>query len=307
MTLEKLDVASLKKSGYMKQRQRDLFVVRLRIPCGNVTCEQLAGISKIAKKYGTGYVHITARQGIQIPDVDIHKLDAITKELEDNGTPPGSCGPRVRNIISCPGNLECNYGVIDTYALGGMLDKEFFGEDMPVKIKFAVTGCPNACAKPQENDFGVMGVLKPGLYTDDCTACGTCTFMCPEKAFVVEGTKVKILWDKCNLCGACLGTCPTDLIFEEWKGYKIFVGGKIGKHPKLGRELAIVKSPEETVALFRKIIDWSKKNTNIGERFGDCLDRVGFDNFRQQIISNEIADSLVADSTASSVKLEINQ
>ncbi|MDP2767579.1 MAG: coenzyme F420 hydrogenase, partial [Candidatus Methanoperedens sp.] len=70
MTLEKLDVALLKKSGYMKQRQKDLFVVRLRMPCGNVTCEQLAGITRIAKKYGTGYIHITTRQGMQIPDVD---------------------------------------------------------------------------------------------------------------------------------------------------------------------------------------------------------------------------------------------
>ncbi|HLB71596.1 MAG TPA: 4Fe-4S binding protein [Candidatus Methanoperedens sp.] len=284
MSLEKLDVASLKKSGYMKQRQRDLFVVRLRMPCGNVTSEQLAGISKIAERYGTGYVHITARQGIQIPNVDIHNLDAITKELEDNGTPPGSCGPRVRNIIACPGSQECNYGVIDTYGLGLMLDREFFGEDMPVKIKFAVTGCPNACAKPQENDFGVMGVLKPGLYTDDCTACGTCTFMCPEKAFIIDGTKIKILWDKCNLCGACIGACPSDLIYEEWKGYRILVGGKIGKHPKLGHELMIAKSPQETVALFRKMIDWSKKSTNVGERFGDCLDRVGFDNFKKQIL-----------------------
>ena len=156
MSLEKLDVATLKKSGYMKQRQKDLFVVRLRMPCGNVTCDQLSGISRITQKYGTGYIHITTRQGMQIPNVDIHNLDAITKELEDNGTPPGSCGPRVRNIISCPGNLECNYGIIDTYGLAGILDKEFFGEDMPVKIKFAVTGCPNACAKPQENDLGVI-------------------------------------------------------------------------------------------------------------------------------------------------------
>ena len=283
MSLNKLDVATLKKSGYMKQRQKDLFVVRLRMPCGNVTCDQLAGITRIANKYGTGYVHITTRQGLQIPDVDIHNLDAITKELEDNGTPPGSCGPRVRNIISCPGNLECNYGIIDTYAMGGMLDKEFFGEDMPVKIKFAVTGCPNACAKPQENDLGVMGILRPVINTQECTGCGTCTFMCPEKAIVIEDDKAKIIWDKCNLCGACVGACPTDLISEEWKGYKIFVGGKIGKHPKLGREFVDAKSAQEAVAIFRKIMNWSKKNTNVGERFGDCLDRVGFEKFRKDI------------------------
>ncbi len=284
MTLEKLDIATLKKSGYMKQRQKDLFVVRLRMPCGNVTSDQLSGIARIAQKYATGDVHITMRQGIQIPNVDVHDLDAITKELEDNGTPPGSCGPRVRNILSCPGNNECNYGIIDTYGLGGMLDKEFFGEDMPVKIKFAVTGCPNSCAKPQENDLGVMGILKPAIYTDECTGCGTCTFMCPEKAIVMEDDKAKIIWDKCNLCGACVGACPSDYITEEWKGYKLFAGGKIGKHPKLGTELTDAKSPEEAVAIFRKIIDWSKKNTFVGERFGDCLERIGFEKFKKEIL-----------------------
>ncbi|MCE8423456.1 MAG: 4Fe-4S binding protein [Candidatus Methanoperedens sp.] len=284
MSLEKLDVASLKKSGYMKQKQIDLFVVRLRMPCGNLTSEQLSGISELAKKYGTGNVHITTRQGIQIPNINIHDLDAITKELEDNGTPPGSCGPRVRNIIACPGNSECNYGIIDTYEMGGSLDKEFFGEDMPVKIKFAVTGCPNACAKPQENDLGLMGILKPLINTDECTGCGTCTFMCPEKAIVIEDDRATILWDKCNLCGACVGTCPSDLIGEEWKGYKIFAGGKIGKHPKLGKELTDAKSEKEAFAIFRKIINWSKKNTKTGERFGDCLDRVGFEKFKKEIL-----------------------
>ena len=284
MSLEKLDISTLKKSGYMKQIQKDLFVVRLRVPCGNLTSKQLSGIAHLAEKYATGTVHITIRQGIQIPNVNIHKLDAITKELEDNGTPPGSCGPRIRNIVSCPGNSECNYGIIDTYGMGDLLDKEFFGEDMPVKIKFAVTGCPNSCAKPQENDLGVMGIMMPAINTDACSGCGTCTFMCPEKAIVLENEKIKIIWDKCNLCGACVGTCPSDLITEEWKGYKILVGGKIGKHPKLGVELTDAKSPQEAVAIFRKIINWAKQNTKTGERLGTCLDRVGFEKFRKEVL-----------------------
>jgi dissimilatory sulfite reductase (desulfoviridin) alpha/beta subunit len=254
------------------------------MPCGNLTSKQLSGIAHLAEKYATGTVHITIRQGIQIPNVDIHQLDAITKELEDNDTPPGSCGPRVRNIVSCPGNSECNYGVIDTYGMGGLLDKEFFGEDMPVKIKFAVTGCPNSCAKPQENDLGVMGIRMPAIDTDACSGCGTCTFMCPEKAIVLDNEKIKILWDKCNLCGACVGTCPSDLITEEWTGYKILVGGKIGKHPKLGTELIDVKSPQEAVAIFRKIINWAKMNAKTGERLGICLDRVGFEKFRTEVL-----------------------
>ncbi len=289
MSLEKLDIATLKKSGYMKQRQKDLFTIRLRVPCGNITSKQLAGISRIAEKYGTGVVHLTLRQGIQIPNVNIHDLDAITRELEENGTPPGSCGPRVRNITSCPGGRECNYGIIDTYELGYTLDKVFFGEDMPVKIKFGVTGCPNSCMHPQENDIGVMGILKPAIYSEECTACGTCTFICPEKAIILEDEKATILWDKCNLCGACVGACPSDLISEEWRGYKIFVGGKFGKHPAMGKELTQAKSPEEVVEIFRKIMKWIKKNTKVGERFGSTLERVGFENFKREVMGQSTA------------------
>lgn len=166
MKLKELDLASLKKRGYMKQKQKDLFAVRLRIPCGNVTAEQLLGISGIARKYGSGNIHITTRQGIQIPDINIEDLDIVTEELESNCTPPGSFGSRVRNIVACPGNRECRHGIIDTYSLGILLDKEFFGEDMPVKMKFSIAGCPNACAKPQENDIGVMGLVRPAILTN---------------------------------------------------------------------------------------------------------------------------------------------
>ena len=160
VVLKELDEVSLKNSGYIKQKQKDMFTVRLRVPCGNVTSEQLIGIGHIAKQFGGGYVHITTRQGVQIPNVNVNDLDDISEELQFNCTPPGSSGPHVRNIIACPGNHECTSGIIDTYSLGGMLDGEFFKEKMLVKIKFAITGCPNGCAKPQANDFGVMGIIK---------------------------------------------------------------------------------------------------------------------------------------------------
>lgn len=288
MKLKELDIISLKKSGYMKQRQKDLFSVRLRVPCGNLTSEQLKGIGKISEKYGRGKIHITTRQGLQIPDVDINNLDAITYELVTNHTPPGSFGSRVRNIVACPGNNECNRGIIDTYGLGDMLDKEFFGEDMPSKMKFAVAGCPNACAKPQENDIVVMGIHIPMIHLDECIGCGICTANCAEKAIVVMNEKAMIIWNNCKSCGLCIDQCPHGSISEDRKGFKIFVGGKVGRNPKPAREFGAVWSPGEVVSVIRNIINWSKKNTIKGERFGDCLDRVGFEKFRQDIMNIEI-------------------
>ena len=283
MRLKELDVASLKKSGYMKQRQKDLFAVRLRTPCGNITSEQLVGISSIARKYGSGCIHITTRQGIQIPDINIEDLDIVTEELESNCTPPGSFGSRVRNIVACPGNRECRHGIIDTYSLGILLDNEFFGEDMPVKMKFSIAGCPNACAKPQENDIGVMGVIRPAISVE-CTGCGVCAKICPQKAILIDSGKASILQNRCKLCGYCLGLCPKGLIFEDWRGFKIFIGGKVGRYPTHGREFMDVNTVQETVAVFRKIIDWSKKNTNIGERFGSCLDRLKLKDFSNEVV-----------------------
>lgn len=272
----------------MKQVQKDLFAIRLRIPCGNVTSGQLLKISSTAKKYGSGRVHITTRQGIQIPDINIDDLDIVTEELESNYTPPGSFGSRVRNIVACPGNSECRHGIIDTYSLGALLDKEFFCEEMPVKMKFSITGCPNCCAKPQENDIGIMGVIKQKISSSECTGCGICAVGCPQKAILIENEKAKILQDRCKLCGYCIGLCPRDQILEDWRGFKIFVGGNVGRHPRQGKEFMDVKTEHEAAAVVRKIINWSKKNTQIGERFGSCLDRVKFEDFKKMVLCQPI-------------------
>lgn len=86
---DKPDFEKLKKSGYISQGNPEFFVVRLRVPAGLLTSEQLIEIGRIAKKYGNGSLHITERQGIQIPYVRYASLSKITEDLEAAGTPPG--------------------------------------------------------------------------------------------------------------------------------------------------------------------------------------------------------------------------
>ena len=52
---------------------------------GILSIEQLRGIAMIAKKYGTGSVHCTTRQTIEIPHVNPKSLKKIEKSLEKNG------------------------------------------------------------------------------------------------------------------------------------------------------------------------------------------------------------------------------
>ena len=97
------DYSKLKANGFMLQKQKDTFSMRLRVLGGNISVEQLDTISKVAKKYAQGYVHLTSRQGVEIPFVKLEDIDAIVEELHQGGVELGASGPRVRTVTACQG------------------------------------------------------------------------------------------------------------------------------------------------------------------------------------------------------------
>ena len=90
-----VDYAALKKGGFMRQKQKNCFSLRLRVVGGNVTVKQLSAIARVAEKYGDGHVHLTSRQSIEIPFVHLEDIDAVKAELSTGDVEPGVCGPRV--------------------------------------------------------------------------------------------------------------------------------------------------------------------------------------------------------------------
>ncbi|MHB8164155.1 MAG: nitrite reductase, partial [Methanoregula sp.] len=78
------------KGGVITERNADFCTIRIRAPAGVYSVEQLRGIATIAKKYGTGTVHCTTRQTLEIPHVNPLLLKKIEKALAKNGTPVGS-------------------------------------------------------------------------------------------------------------------------------------------------------------------------------------------------------------------------
>ena len=50
------DYAVLKKGGFMRQKQKNNFSLRLRVVGGNLTAKQLAKIAEVSDKFGDGYV-----------------------------------------------------------------------------------------------------------------------------------------------------------------------------------------------------------------------------------------------------------
>ena len=73
------------KGGIITERDPDLSTVRIRAPAGLLTTDQLRGIATIAKKYGTGVVHCTTRQTIEIPHVDPARLKRLARNSKRTG------------------------------------------------------------------------------------------------------------------------------------------------------------------------------------------------------------------------------
>src|SRR5262245_28170611 len=66
------DFARLKWVGCYKQKQPPFFMVRIKIPGGALSLDQLAGVSRLAMKYGNGIDHISTRQDIELHNVLIN-------------------------------------------------------------------------------------------------------------------------------------------------------------------------------------------------------------------------------------------
>ncbi|MBQ2257601.1 MAG: 4Fe-4S binding protein [Lachnospiraceae bacterium] len=278
-----IDYASLKKGGFMRQKQKGYFSLRLQVVGGNLTAENIKTVSEVAEKYGKGYVHMTSRQGIEIPFIKFDDIEEVKAELAKGGVKPGVCGPRVRTVTACQGSEVCPSGCIDTYALAKELDEHYFGRELPHKFKFGVTGCQNNCLKAEENDLGIKGGMVVKCNQDACIKCGVCVKACREGAISLTDDGIVLDAAKCNNCGRCVKACPTDA-WEGESGYIVSFGGLFGNKIYRGENLLpIIKDKETLFRVSDAAIKFFEDHANPGERFRLTLQRVGEEEFRKVI------------------------
>ena len=278
-----VDYSTLKKGGFMRQKQKNCFSLRLAVVGGNLTAENLKTIAEVADKYGDGHVHLTSRQSVEIPFIKLDDIDAVKEDLAKGGCKPGVCGPRVRTITSCQGNQICPGGNIDSYDIAKKLDSRYYARELPHKFKFGVTGCQNNCLKAEENDVGIKGAAIVDWKQDACINCGVCEKACREGAITIADGIVKVKESKCNYCGRCAKACPTDA-WDVKTGYLVSFGGLFGNQIVKGKELLpVVESEEQLFRITDAAIQFFDDNAKPSERFKFTLDRVGLDKFEKVI------------------------
>jgi anaerobic sulfite reductase subunit C len=253
-------------------------------------------LQQIADEYGNGTVHITSRQGFEIPDIHFsamdevnHLLQPLISELHINQDQEFAGYPAAgtRNVTACIGNRVCPFACYDTTAFAKRIEEVIFPNDLHFKI--ALTGCPNDCAKVRMHDFGIMGMNEPEYDRDRCISCEACVKACSKKSadvLIVENNKIRRDEKRCIGCGECVVACPTRAWTRKPKAYyRLTLMGRSGKkNPRLGIDFikwcdadSIVKIIENTYRYVSEYIDRSAPGGK--EHVGYIIDRTGVEEF----------------------------
>lgn len=151
--------------GIYTQRPAEdgFFMVRIRIPGGDLRPDQLRAIADLSNRHGRGLADITVRQNIQLHWVRIESLPDVLDRLREVGLSTAqACGDVVRNILNCPVSGVDRNELYDTTPLVREVNDFFVGNrefsNLPRKFKIAITGCSARCVYPEINDIGLFAV-----------------------------------------------------------------------------------------------------------------------------------------------------
>ena len=278
-TAPKIDLKNLKAGGFIKQRGKDLFTVRLRVPGGRMKVSRLKKIAEVAEKFGGEFVHLSVRQSIELIDINFRDFDAVVEELGEASQKVASCGARVRVPVACGG---CEYnpnGLIDTQKSALEVDRKLFGTTTGHhKFKVAFAGCPFDCPKSATNDVGFQGAVSPVLDKEACIGCGLCAKNCVPGAIVMDGDNKPVFTKSaCIWCGDCVKVCPSEAWSEEKRGYTVRIGGKWGRNPLVGTLFATFLAEERVTDFIATVLEWYReKAEGLGRiRLGDVIIKEG--------------------------------
>ena len=98
------DLVRLKWWGlYHDKPKIGTFMLRIKLPAGRVTPEQLQAVGELSLEYGKGSGELSTRQTIQLHYLELASLPEVFRRLDEVGlTTVGACGDAVRNVTGCP-------------------------------------------------------------------------------------------------------------------------------------------------------------------------------------------------------------
>lgn len=156
------------QQGVYGQRQQGVNMLRVKIPGGRLSAEQLGVIGEVAAEFSQhGIAHLTTRQSLQIHYIPLVRMpDAMRRLAKVGMTTREACGNTIRNMTACPLAGVCPKERVDvtTHVNGATVHflRNPLNQQLPRKFKISFSGCESDCAQSLFHDCGVIAVEKDG-------------------------------------------------------------------------------------------------------------------------------------------------
>jgi sulfite reductase (ferredoxin) len=146
-------------------RAIERFMVRIRVPNGILTSQQLRAIADLTRRYANGIADLTVRQNIQLHWITIESLPEVLEGLWQVGlNTTGACGDVVRNVTGCPVAGVDADEIVDASPLALEASRFLAGNaefyNLPRKFKISLAGCRVWCPYPEINDIGLTAITR---------------------------------------------------------------------------------------------------------------------------------------------------
>jgi sulfite reductase beta subunit-like hemoprotein len=157
------------KQGVYGQRQPGVQMVRVKLPWGGVTPDQMDAFADVVEKYAPlDKGHITTRQNIQIHHVPLRDMESLIREISVTGlSSREGCGNTMRNVTGDPWAGVAAYEVFDPTPYAGAYVRYFVRHPttqlMPRKIKTSFTGSAEDRAISGIHDIAFLSREKDGV------------------------------------------------------------------------------------------------------------------------------------------------
>jgi sulfite reductase beta subunit-like hemoprotein len=153
---------------YSLRGQVGRYIVRIRVPAGVLTAEQLEVVAALVELSGWQEgAHLTTRQGIEIAGLPAAEIPAALEKLEAAGlTTLRTGGPFVRGVVACPFSGVARGEIFDVTPFALAADRYFREhadfQQLPRKIKISFESCADDHVRTLVSDIGVRAVRRDG-------------------------------------------------------------------------------------------------------------------------------------------------
>ncbi|MGR3219007.1 MAG: 4Fe-4S dicluster domain-containing protein [Candidatus Anammoxibacter sp.] len=146
----------------------------------------------------------------------------------------------------------------------------------PVKshhqFKITISCCPNSCPMPQIADIGIVAASTVTVSSEPCSNCKSCVDTCIENAIMLDEINGPAIdHERCVYCAKCADNCPTETIIIKESGFRLMIGGKLGRHARLASELTGIFQKQEALTIVKNSLEYFKENYLMVNRFADLF------------------------------------